>query len=507
MFKKITGNLRKIALFTGAGGMTLTLVATILTGNTFGFFTAFLVFFIMTACVLASVLTLMFISKALESKKNEISTEADIQRNLCEIEAKLGISAEQPVQPEAVPAEPVKPAEQPAAPVFHEAAQPVEQPAVPVFHEAAQPVEKPAVQEAQPEAEAKEIILCVVADTFLKRMKFRDTTAEIAAEFTQRYGSLPHDCVKKFSRDLQLAVSAEANFGNMKQRVLEKMEEFFYTNLQLFAEDESGKTYHCPVCLMAQDANAKACSCCGTELISDAEAEKNAREAFLKKIEAMETGSQIVDAFMHTYANRGDSLWLVNDLMMAKNAEGVFGNMKEGVLTKIRQFFASDMKLHTPIEKDGALVCPQCGRAVSLDEKACRCGAMFLTPDMKKGGNLLNEVAAFTEYAECLNSCAEITLAFKERFGSCSIESIQKLGFLLDQLVSIERTYGNSPKSALAKLRSFVDHNMVIYTVDKNSAMIACPACNMHQYSSVESCRQCGVLFISKEDEAEALRG
>lgn len=102
---------------------------------------------------------------------------------------------------------------------------------------------------------------------------------------------------------------------------------------------------------------------------------------------------------------------------------------------------------------------------------------------------------SFLARAQAMNTAAEITAAFTAEYGSENNENIRQMLLRLDEIVAVERAYGNSKRSAISTMAAFFKHDGKIFPVNRSGETFACPACGKEQNSSRVSCQHCDALF------------
>lgn len=140
-------------------------------------------------------------------------------------------------------------------------------------------------------------------------------------------------------------------------------------------------------------------------------------------------------------------------------------------------------------------VCAGCGKENAPEIKFCpECGNKQ-TEEQESTPQPLSVDEAFIESLQNLNSAAEIYTAFVNAYGASEDEDIKQMIGILEKERDLERSYGNSKKSAVRKLEPFIKNGMRFLEVDRSGEKLVCPACGKEQNPNRTACFNCGALF------------
>ena len=93
-----------------------------------------------------------------------------------------------------------------------------------------------------------------------------------------------------------------------------------------------------------------------------------------------------------------------------------------------------------------------------------------------------------------MKSAAEIYDYLSQKLDK-SDEDVQELLKTINDIAVSERTYGNDPRNALRKIKSFTEHGGRVFAVDRSAPTMICPACGKEQNANRAVCSSCGALF------------
>ena len=93
-----------------------------------------------------------------------------------------------------------------------------------------------------------------------------------------------------------------------------------------------------------------------------------------------------------------------------------------------------------------------------------------------------------------MKSAAEIYYYLSQKLDT-SDEDVQELLKTINDIAVSERTYGNDPRNALRKIKSFTEHGGRVFAVDRSAPTMICPACGKEQNANRAVCISCAALF------------